>query len=694
LTLPSLLGHTLRKFDPRILWHNPVLLLVWASSVLATLVAIVEPFVTDASTSGGTTLPPSFNWAMAIWLWLTLFTANVAEALAEGRGRSETAALRSMREVTTAHRVVGYDPTHDAAARHAECRDVESSALKVGDIVVVAEGDIVPADGEVVSGVASVDESVVTGESAPVIRDSGGDRSAVTGGTKVLSDRIVVRVTAPRGNTAVDRMIELAEGSRRHKAPNELALNALIASFSITFVLVALTLNIIVRPVASPVSIPILVSLVAILIPTEIAALMSVTGIASMYRLLQHNVLVDSGHALETAGDITTVLLDKTGTITQGNRQATRFVTFGDTTAAELRRAAVLASVDDPTSEGVSTVALAQAEGYDAAGETAEVARSVHFSAETRLSGCDLADGGRLRKGAESAVLAWLKDAGSQAPRPVVEALRRDTEAIATTGGTPLVVAVKPADEPGHILGVIHLKDVVKASVPARLDQLRSLGIRTVMVTGDNALTAKTIADEAGVDDFLADATPEDKLALIRQEQEAGHFVAMSGDGINDAPALAQADVGVAMNTATAAAKESANMIILDDDPTKLVEIVEIGRRQMATRGALTTFNIANDVVRYFTLYPFLFLGVFPGLGAMNILRLHSVASAILSTLIFSVVVIGVLIRLALGGVPYRLTDLGVALSRNLLFFGLGGMLFAAAGIKVIDLIITLIPGY
>ena len=694
MTVPSLLGHTLRKFDPRDLWHNPVLLLVWGSSVLATLVAIVEPFVHEQSTSGGTVMPPGFNWTIAIWLWLTLFTANVAEALAEGRGRSETAALRSMREATVAHLVIGYDKAHDAAARAVDLRDVDSPTLKTGDIVVVAEGDIVPADGEVVWGVASVDESVVTGESAPVIRDSGGDRSAVTSGTRVLSDRIVVRVTAPRGATAVDRMIELAEGSHRHKAPNEMALNALIASFSITFVLVSLTLNVIVAPVAPPVSIPILVSLVAILIPTEIAALMSVTGIASMFRLLQQNVLVDSGHALETAGDITTVLLDKTGTITQGNRQAAGFVAIGDTSVTELRRAAVLASSDDPTPEGMSTVALAQAEGVDLDAPLVEAAQSVHFSAQTRLSGLDLPDGGRLRKGAESAVLAWLKDVGSQAPRPVVEELRQVTDGIARTGGTPLVVAVKPADGPGHVLGVIHLKDVVKASVPARIGQLRDLGIRTVMVTGDNPLTAKTIADEAGVDDFLADATPEDKLALIHAEQAEGHFVAMSGDGINDAPALAQADIGVAMNTATAAAKEAANMIILDDDPTKLVEIVEIGRRQMATRGALTTFNIANDVVRYFTLYPMLFVGVFPGLGAMNILRLHSAPSAILSTLIFSVVVIGVLIRLALGGVPYRMTDLGRALSRNLLIFGLGGMLFAAAGIKLIDLVVALFPGY
>lgn len=691
--VPPLRG-AIRKLDPRVQRRNPVLFIVWCGAVLTTIIAIVEPFIGGAAPSGGTVLPPGFTWAIAVWLWLTLLAANIAEALAEGRGRTHTTSLRLMRESTTAHRVHHYDAVTDPDAHSTNLRDVNSAELQPGDVVVLATGDVIPADGEVIYGIASVDESAITGESAPVIRESGGDRSAVTGGTRVLSDRIVVRVTAPTGDTVVDRMIELAEGARRQKAPNELALSALLASFSISFVLIALTLNTIASPIASPVSIPVLVAVVACLVPTEIAALLSVTGIAGMYRLLQRNVLLDSGHALETAGDITTVLLDKTGTITQGDRRATRFVPVARVSEDELLRAAALSSLDDPTPEGTSTLELTRRHGVVLGAHASTAGRSVPFSAVTRMSGRDLDDGTSVRKGAESAILGWLKHTGTQQSRPVVEQLRSRTAAIARSGGTPLVVASKPANGPGRVLGVIHLKDVVKDGVPARIGGLRSLGIRTVMVTGDNPLTAAAIAEEVGVDDYLGDATPEDKLELIKREQAAGHFVAMSGDGTNDAPALAQADVGVAMNTATSAAREAANMIVLDDDPTKLVEIIEVGRQQMATRGALTTFNIANDVVRYVALFPALFVGVFPGLGALNILGLHSPASAILSTVIFSVVVIAILIPLALVGVPYRTTNLAKALNRNLLFYGLGGILVPVAGIKVIDLIVGLIPGY
>ncbi|MDN5712293.1 MAG: potassium-transporting ATPase subunit KdpB [Brevibacterium aurantiacum] len=700
----SLLAAAVRKLDPRTQWRNPVLFLVWCGAVLTTLLAIIEPFTGGPAPSGGTTLPAGFTTAIAACLWLTLLAANLAEALAEGRGRTETTSLRLMRQNTTAHRIHHYDARTDAAAQHTSIRDVNSSRLEPGDVVILTAGDTIPADGEVIWGIASVDESAITGESAPVIRESGGDRSAVTGGTRVLSDRIIVRITARTGETAVDKMIDLAEGARRQKAPTELALSALLVSFSLSFVLIAATVNAIATPVASPVSVPVLVALVTCLIPTEIAALLSVTGIAGIYRLVQHNVLLNSSHALETSGDITTVLLDKTGTITEGDRRATRFVPVAGTSTAELIDAAVLASLDDPTPEGTSTIDLARQQGH-CAGDTdnavdaddmgrAGLGESVSFSAQTRMSGRDLVDGTLVRKGAESAVLGWLKRAGFQQTRHVVDQLRAQTVAIAKSGGTPLVVAIKPADGPGRVLGVIHLKDVVKAGLPSRIAQLRALGIRTVMVTGDNPLTAAAIAAEVGVDDYVGDATPQDKLEFIQREQAAGHFVAMSGDGTNDAPALAQADVGVAMNTSTSAAKEAANMIVLDDDPTRLVEIIEIGSRQMATRGALTTFNIANDLVRYVALFPALFVGVFPGLERLNILGLHSPASAILSTVIFGILVIAVLIPLALAGVPYRMTNLGRALNRNLLYYGIGGIVVPVVAIKLIDLLVTLIPGY
>jgi len=694
MSLGRLLVSAARKFDPRYLWHNPVLMITWAGAALSTLVALAEPWIGAEVLSGGTVLPRGFSWTITVALWATLYCATLAESLAEGRGRAQTAALRARRETTTAHRVHRYDPAHDADAESATLHEVDATDLKRGDIVLLSAGDIIPADGDVIWGVAMVDESAITGESAPVIRQAGGDRSAVTDGTKVLSDRIVVRVTVPRGSTAVDRMIKLAIGAHRQKAPNELALTALIASFSISFVLIALTLNAIAAPVAPPVAIPILVAIVVTLIPTEIAALMSVTGIASIHQLLQRNVLVDSARALETAGDITTVLTDKTGTITQGDRQASQFVPLGGVSVDDLAAAAVTASRDDPTPEGASTVQLARDLGLDAGFEAPPGGRFLAYSAQTRISGRDLPDGTSLRKGAESAILAWLKHVGTQQPKSVLDDLHAHTAAIARTGGTPLVVAIKPPDGRARVLGIIHLKDVVKASVPAQIAHLRALGIRTVMVTGDNPLTAEAIAAEAGVDDYLGDATPEDKLALIKREQAAGHFVAMGGDGTNDAPALAQADVGVAMNSATAAAKEAANMIVLDDDPSKLVEIVRIGRRQMATRGALVTFNMANDIIRYIALFPALFVGVFPRLASFNLLGLHTPASAVLSTVIFSSVVMGILIPLALVGVPYHRTNLAKALGRNLAYYGLGGLVVAAAGIKLIDLLVQLIPGY
>jgi len=697
-TLPraaaDVVGRAIRKCDPRELWHIPVLLLVEAGALLTTAAAIVGIFAGGSEPFGGTTPPAGFDWAIAAWLWLTLLTANIAEALAEGRGRTAAEALRSMRDTAEARQVLGYDPVRDPGAVRSALRRADSADLGPGDVVVLEEGDTVPLDGEIIWGIASIDESAMTGESAPVIRESGGDRTAVTGGTRLLSDRIVVRITAPRGDTVLDRMIQLAGSARRKKSPNELALFALLASFSLSFVLVALTLNAAVSPVAPSVSVPVLVSVVVCLIPAEIAALLSVTGIASMYHLLRSNVLVSSGQALETASDITMVLLDKTGTITEGNRQATEFVPAAEASAHELMAAAAMASIGDPTPEGTSTLRLAAAHGAAPAEPDQAPGRAVPFSAQTRMSGRDLPDGSSIRKGAESAVLAWLKHVGAQQPRHVVEDLKLKTAAIARTGGTPLVIAIKPAQGPARPLGVVHLKDVVKPAVPARIGQLRSLGIRTIMVTGDNPLTAAAIAREAGVDDFLGDATPVDKLALITKVQQEGHFVAMSGDGTNDAPALAQADVGVAMNTATAAAKSAANMVILDDDPTRIVEIVEIGRRQMATRGALTTFNFANDLVRYVALFPALFVGAVPGLSKLNVLGLHSPASAILSTVIFSVVVIGILIPLAMAGVPYRMGDLGRALTRNLLYYGIGGIVVAAVGIKLIDLLVGLLPGY
>ena len=670
------LGQSLRKLAPRTQAHNPVMFVVYLGAILTTVLWFL-------SLAGRTASTPAYTLAIAAILWFTVLFANFAEAIAESRGRAQASSLRGARRDVMAKKL-------KTPSDHDDFTEVTSNSLHKGDVVFVAAGDQVPMDGDVIEGAASVDESAITGESARVIRESGGDRSALTGGTKVVSDRIVMRVTTTPGETVVDRMIRLAEGAHRQKPPNELALSALLASLSIAFIVPAVTLDAIVKPVAPAVSIPTLIALVGVLIPTEIAALLAVTGIASTYRLLEQNVLVISGHALETAGDITTVLLDKTGTITQGDRQATEFVPLKGVKKDDLIRAAALASIGDPTPEGTSIVKLAAKLGVTLEGPSQGTL--IAFSAQTRLSGRDI-DDASVRKGAEPSVLAWLKHIGVQQTKSVVDELKATTTRIAETGATPLVVAEKNGED-ARVLGVVNLKDVVKPGVTSRVSQLKALGVRTFMVTGDNPVTARAIAGEAGFDDVLGDATPEDKLALITKEQASGHFVAMTGDGTNDAPALAQADIGVAMSSATPAAKEAANFIVMDDDPTKLVEIIDAGRRQMTTRGALTTFNIANDIVRYFTFFPAFFVGVFPGLDKLNILHLHTPASAIISTVIYSVVVIFLLIPMALAGVPYRLADLGRALNRNLLFYGVGGIIVPIIMIKALDMFVALFPGY
>ncbi|WP_394684920.1 potassium-transporting ATPase subunit KdpB [uncultured Microbacterium sp.] len=676
-----------KKLNPAAQWRNPVMFLVWVGAALTTLIAIAEPFL-GGSDDG---LPFGFTWGIAIWLWLTVFFANIAESVAEGRGKAQAATLRKTRTTTSARRVVSYDAKADPSASGAATEEVPSGDLRVGDIVLVETGELIPGDGDIVSGIATVDESAITGESAPVVRESGGDRSAVTGGTRVLSDRIVVKITSKPGETFVDRMIALVEGASRQRTPNEIALNILLASLSIVFVVVVLVLNPIASYAATPVSIPVLVALLVCLIPTTIGALLSAIGIAGMDRLVQRNVLAMSGRAVEAAGDVTTLLLDKTGTITYGNRRASAFVPMTGVGGPELAEYASLSSQADPTPEGVSVVELAAARGIVA--DMPRGAEPVPFTAQTRMSGLDLVDGTQVRKGASSAVLAWLEASGS----PVAPALRAqlmsETDAIAQSGGTPLVVATM-SNGAGHLLGVIHLKDVVKDGLRERFGELRAMGIRTVMITGDNPLTAKAIAAEAGVDDFLAEATPEDKLALIQREQEGGNLVAMTGDGTNDAPALAQADVGVAMNTGTSAAKEAGNMVDLDSDPTKLIDIGRIGKQLLITRGALTTFSLANDIAKYFAIIPAMFMGVFPGLAALNIMGLHSPASAVTSAIIFNAIVIIVLIPLALRGVKYRAASASSILSRNLLVYGLGGVIVPFIGIKLIDLVVSLLPGF
>jgi K+-transporting ATPase ATPase B chain len=664
-----------KKLDPRVQVRNPVMFVVEVGAAITTYTAIFDD------------KQPAFNWTIVVFLWLTVVFANLAEAVAEGRGKAQAETLRRTKRETVARRLIGWSPGQ-ADTREEE---VPGTQLQLGDHVVVEAGEVIPGDGDVVEGVASVDESAITGESAPVIRESGGDRSAVTGGTKVLSDRIVVHITSKPGETFIDRMIALVEGAQRQKTPNEIALNILLASLTIIFMLAVITLQPMAFYSGAPQSLVILVALLVALIPTTIGALLSAIGIAGMDRLVQRNVLAMSGRAVEAAGDVNTLLLDKTGTITIGNRQATEFLPVNGVSAEELASAAQLSSMADYTPEGRSIAVLAK-EKYGLrerpAGEL-QGAEFVEFTAQTRMSGIDLADGREVRKGAASSVAQWVRDNDGTIP----DELGGMVDGISAVGGTPLVVAEK-ASGTARALGVVYLKDIVKEGISERFAEMRRMGIRTVMITGDNPLTAKAIADESGVDDFLAEATPEDKMALIRKEQEGGKLVAMTGDGTNDAPALAQADVGVAMNTGTSAAKEAGNMVDLDSNPTKLIEIVEIGKQLLITRGALTTFSIANDVAKYFAMLPAMFSIAFPGLGKLNILHLHSPQSAITSAIIFNALIIIALIPLALRGVRYRPASASSLLRRNLWIYGVGGLIIPFVGIKAIDLIIQFIPGF
>ena len=672
-----------RKLDPRELVRNPVMLIVEVGAALTTVLAIV------LAASGGADI--GFTWAIAVWLWLTVLFATLAESVAEGRGKAQAASLRATRTTTTAVRVSGYDVKRDPGAESAATEQVASADLVQGDVVIVVAGEVVPGDGDIVSGIASVDESAITGESAPVVREGGGDRSAVTGGTRVLSDRIVVRITSKPGETFVDRMIALVEGAVRQKTPNEIALSVLLSTLTIVFLVVVLALGPIAGFQHAAPGLAVLVALLVCLIPTTIGALLSAIGIAGMDRLVQRNVLATSGRAVEAAGDVTTLLLDKTGTITYGNRRAVAFLPLAGVAERRLTEAAARSSIADPTPEGASVVELAKERDIVPMEATDRVV--VPFTAQTRMSGVDEADGSSVRKGAAASVLAWVREHGEVEPAVQADFERMVTR-ISEQGGTPLAVAEAGPDGTAHLLGVIHLKDVVKAGLVERFAALRAMGIRTVMVTGDNPVTAAAIAKEAGVDDVLAEATPEDKLALIRKEQEGGRLVAMTGDGTNDAPALAQADVGVAMNSGTSAAKEAGNMVDLDSDPTKLIDVVTIGKQLLITRGALTTFSIANDVAKYFAIIPAMFVTVFPGLAALNVMQLHSPSSAILSAVIFNALVIVALIPLALRGVRYRPSSAASLLTRNLLLYGIGGVIAPFIGIKLIDLVVSLLPGF
>jgi K+-transporting ATPase ATPase B chain len=659
----------LRKLDPRVQLRNPVMFVVWIGSVLVTASAIVQPSV--------------FAWLIAIWLWLTVIFANLAEAVAEGRGKAQAESLRRTKQDTVARRLTGRGPADDP-----EIEEVPGTELRIGDRVVVVAGEVIPGDGDIVEGIATVDESAITGESAPVIRESGGDRSAVTGGTTVLSDRIVVEITTKPGESFVDRMIALVEGASRQKTPNEIALTILLAALTIIFLLAVVALQPMAGYAGAPQSLVVLTALLVCLIPTTIGALLSAIGIAGMDRLVQRNVLAKSGRAVEAAGDVDTLLLDKTGTITFGNRQATELIPV-DGSLSELAAAARLSSLADQTPEGRSIVTLCTEKHGLAAEATAEeaVAEFVAFTAQTRMSGADI--GGRqVRKGATASVADWVRQHGGQVPLSVDAVV----DEISEQGGTPLVVAQVGSDG-AKVLGVIRLSDVVKPLMRERFAELRAMGIRTVMITGDNPKTAKAIAADAGVDDFVAEATPEDKMALMRGEQEGGRLVAMTGDGTNDAPALAQADVGVAMNTGTSAAKEAGNMVDLDSDPTKLIEIVEIGKQMLITRGGLTTFSVANDVAKYFAIIPAMFVVAYPQLGALNIMHLASPRSAILSAVIFNALVIVALIPLALRGVRYRPSNAAALLRRNLLIYGLGGVVVPFIGIFIIDLLVRHLPG-
>ena len=650
------------KLEPRNMMKNPVMFVVEVGSV-ATSVLLVRDWLGHQGAFG-------FNLQITLWLWFTVLFANFAEAMAEGRGKAQADTLRKARSETIANRLLPDGKTEQVA----------SSKLRSGDVVMVAASEFIPSDGEIIEGVASVDESAITGESAPVIREAGGDRSAVTGGTRVLSDWLKVKITSNPGETFLDRMIALVEGAERQKTPNEIALNILLAGLTIIFLLAVVTLQPFAIYSGSPQTVFVLVSLLVCLIPTTIGGLLSAIGIAGMDRLVQHNVLAMSGRAVEAAGDVNTLLLDKTGTITLGNRQAAEFVPAPGITEAQMADAAQLSSLADETPEGRSIVVLAK-ERYGLRGRelAAQEAQFIPFTAQTRMSGVNL-DGREIRKGAVDAIGKYLGQHGTVLPKDI----QTSVEAIARCGGTPLVVA-----ENRRALGVIHLKDIVKGGMKERFDQLRAMGIKTVMITGDNPLTAAAIAREAGVDDFLAEATPKDKMDLIRGEQKQGKRVAMTGDGTNDAPALAQADVGVAMNTGTQAAKEAGNMVDLDYNPTKLIEIVEIGKQLLMTRGALTTFSIANDVAKYFAIIPAMFAGTFPVLNALNIMQLKTPQSAVLSAVIFNALIIIALIPLALRGVKYRPMGAAALLRRNLWIYGVGGILVPFVGIKLIDMVIT-----
>ena len=665
--LREALPGALRKLDPRELVHAPVMLVVEAGAVFTTVASILNP-----STMG---------IGVTIWLWLTVLFGTLAESVAEGRGKAQAASLRSLQQETPARR----------RRPDGSIEQVASTALKAGDVVVVEAGERIPGDGDVVEGVASVDESAVTGESAPVIRESGGDRSAVTGGTVVLSDQIVVRITSEPGHSFVDRMIALVEGSERQRTPNEVALNILLAFLTIIFVVVVGSLYYVADYSGAHQSWIVLVALLVCLIPTTIGALLSAIGIAGMDRLVRRNVLAMSGRAVEAAGDVDVLLLDKTGTITYGNRQASELLPLHGVAGGEMARAALLSSLADETPEGRSIVTLVHRLHSDLE-ESGAGGTLVEFSATTRMSGIDLPDR-VIRKGAASAVAQWVRSTGPPESETSDRELSVLVDGVSASGGTPLVVAEQTDGRPARVLGVIHLKDVVKQGIRERFADMRAMGIRTVMITGDNAVTARAIAEEAGVDDFLAEATPEDKMALIRQEQHGGRLVAMCGDGTNDAPALAQADVGVAMNTGTMAAKEAGNMVDLDSDPTKLIDVVEIGKQLLITRGALTTFSVANDVAKYFAILPAMFVVAFPELDVLNVMQLSSPESAILSAVVFNALIIVALIPLSLRGVKYRPSSAVDLLRRNILVYGVGGLIAPFLGIKLLDLVISQIPG-
>ena len=656
--LAPAIGDAFRKLDPRLMIRNPVMFVTQAGAVLTSIAVF-----TSATDTG-------FVLQLAIWLWFTVLFANFAEAVAEGRGKAQAASLRQARKDTQARRLRAGGKEERVAA----------PMLEKGDLVVCETGDVIPADGDVVEGIASVDEAAITGESAPVIRESGGDRSAVTGGTRVISDRIVVRITSEKGHTFLDRMIAMVEGAKRRKTPNEIALTILLSAMTLIFLLVCITLKPFGTYAGIEFTTPVLVALLVCLIPTTIGGLLSAIGISGIDRLIRRNVMATSGRAVEAAGDIDVLMLDKTGTITIGNRMASDFIPAPGVTEEELADAAQLASLADETPEGRSIVVLAKDKfNIRGRGLIEPHAVFIPFTAQTRMSGVDL-DGRSIRKGAADAVKLWIEQLGGSYAGEVVRAVT----AAAHAGRTPLVVADGP-----KVLGIVELKDVVKGGIKERFAQLRKMGIRTLMITGDNPLTAAAIAAEAGVDDFMAQATPEDKLKRIRREQAAGHLVAMTGDGTNDAPALAQADVGVAMNTGTQAAREAGNMVDLDSNPTKLIEIVEIGKQLLMTRGSLTTFSIANDVAKYFAIIPAMLMVTFPAMAALNVMQLGSPQSAILSAVIFNALIIVALIPLALKGVAYRPLGAIAVLRRNLLIYGLGGLIVPFVGIKAIDLIIT-----